>query len=86
MADVTLSDGKEITFNKKKIKRREWTRLFSVDQPVEEAEEIIGRFSQTSTEYIHELTVYDWQLLLKTAKDVIARPIDPNLPSESISP
>jgi hypothetical protein len=86
MADVTLSDGVQITFDKKKIKRVEWTRLFSVDQPIEESEEVLGRFTQTSAEYIRSLSLYDWQLLLRTAREVVQKPIDPNLPSESTSP
>jgi hypothetical protein len=84
-SDVILSDGKAITFDKKKIKRVEWTQLFSIEQPIEESEEILGRFTQTDAEYIRSLSLYDWQLLLKIAREVVQKPIDPNLPSESTS-
>jgi hypothetical protein len=85
-ADVILSDGTVIKFDKRKIKRKEWKALFDPTQPDSEANEIVGRFSGTSAEYIAELSVHDWQLLMRTAHEVVRRPVDPNLPGESISP
>ena len=76
--DVVLSDGKAITFDKRKIKRREWSDLFSADQSPEAADEIIARFSGTSAEYISGLSLYDWQLLMRVAGEVVRKPVDPN--------
>ena len=83
--DVVLSDGVSITFDKTKIKRREWAELFSLDQSPEAADEIIARFSGTTAEYIANLSLYDWQLLMRTAGEVVRKPVDPNLHSGSIS-
>lgn len=83
--DVVLSDGIEITFDKTKIKRREWAELFSLEQTPEAADEIIARFTGTTAEDIANLSLYDWQLLMRTAGEVVRKPVDPNLPSGSIS-
>lgn len=76
--DVVLSDGKAITFDKRKINRREWASLFSLEQSPDEADEIIGRFSGTSKEYISGLSLHDWQLLMRVAGEVVRKPVDPN--------
>jgi hypothetical protein len=85
-ADVTLSDGVEITFDKRKIKVYEWKSLHDPEQPEEEGEAILARFAGVEVEYLHELSVYDRQLLYLTARDVVQRPPDPNLASGSILP
>lgn len=77
--DCILSDGTEIFFDKHKIKPREWRSLFDVDQKEEEGQRIMANFSCVDFEYIRELSMYDWQVLIATAIKVVNRPVPNSL-------
>ena len=84
--DVTLSDGVEVYFDKHNIKPREWKRLFDQDQPEEEAHDIIHRFACLPLEYVQDMNLYDWQLIIRAAIIKVREPVAPNSPSGSTSP
>jgi hypothetical protein len=84
--DCTLSDGTAIYFDKRKITRKEWMRLFDSDQPPAEADEIVGRFAGMPAETVANMNLYDWQLLNAAMFEAVRRPVSPNSPAMSISP
>ena len=83
--DITLSDGTPVFFDKHNIKQKEWLALFDRNQPEEEGWDIMSRFAGLPTEYVSDLSVFDWQLLISGAVKKVQEPVSPNLPSESIS-
>lgn len=84
--DVTLSDGVEVRFDKHNIKPREWRALFDPAQPDEDGQRTIAAFAGLPFEYVSELSLYDWQLLLRVAADVVRAPVLPNSLAGSTSP
>ena len=82
--DVVLSDGVEIFLDKRRVKVYEWKALHDPEQSEEDGEAIMARFAGVEPAYIHELSVYDRQILYIAMRDVVQRPPDPNLASGSI--
>lgn len=76
--NCVLSDGTKVYFDKHNIKPREWKSLFNPEQPEEEAERIMSAFSGLPVEKIHDLSVFDSQLLYAAAAVIIREPVDPN--------
>jgi len=85
-ADVVLSDGTEVMFDKHNIKQREWRELFNPEQNEEDGQRTIAKFACLEFEYVAELSLYDWQLLIRAAREKVLEPILPNSPSASTSP
>ena len=71
MADIILSDGREITFDLTRLTMREYNGLFSADQPQSKDDEIISRVCGMTLDEYHAiqtsdtLTLYDWKALHK---------------------
>jgi len=69
MADIVLSDGREITFDLTKLTMREYAGLFDSSQPVDVDAAIIARVcGMTDEEYAalqksETVTLYDWKKL-----------------------
>jgi hypothetical protein len=82
--DCILSDNTEVTFDKHRIKWREWIEMFSTEQIDEERLRSLAKFAGLDFDYVYELSMYDVQLLTDTAIKVKNNPV-PNLLSESIS-
>lgn len=84
MADLTLSDGREITFDLTKLTMREYAGLFSAAQSVDQDAEIIARVCGMTIEDYHAmqnsetLTLYDWKYLhaafFKKCREPLADP------------
>lgn len=84
--DVVLSDGTAVFFDKHNIKPREWKELFSPEQSEEDGQRIMANFAGLEFEYVAELSMHDWQLLIAGAIAKVREPVAPNLISGSISP
>lgn len=84
--DVVLSDGTGVFFDKHNIKPREWKEMFSPEQSDEDGQRIMARFACLEFEYVTELSLYDWQLLVVSAVAKVREPVAPNSQSVSISP
>lgn len=78
MADVTLSDGREIEFDLSKLTIKEYRSLFDPSQPEEDEYGILGRVSGLSAEEIEELPLLEWKRFyggfLKKAREPLADP------------
>lgn len=83
--DVILSDGNSIVFNKLLVKQKEIKQLLRNELNEEQENELMGRFSQTSAEYVDNLNRQDWEVFSTAMLKKLAERVDPNLPSESTS-
>ena len=86
MADVKLSDGREITFDLYKVSLREFRALLNPERPDDEGDELLGRCSGLSAEEIGDLPYPDFRKLTRAFYNRARNPLaDPNSVSESIS-
>ena len=86
MADVVLSDGREVTFNLMELTLSEYRSLFDKEQKTEDEDEILARVSGLSVEEYRKLLYPDWKRLTLALFQAFRNPLqDPNLLSESIS-
>lgn len=71
-------NGKTITFDKKKITKREWRRIWESD--VKEAEEngILAKFAGVTVDFVDNLSLNDYQLFIQAATACVQSPPDPN--------
>lgn len=85
-ADVTLSDGRELTIDLNRVTISEYRALFKTDQPDEEEYAILAKVCGVETAEIAALGYIDWkrtwQAFFKKAQEPLA---DPNSPSASTS-
>ncbi len=87
MSDVTLSSGREITFDLYKISLAEFRNLLDPGRPNEEGDAIIGKATGMTAEQVGELPYPDYRLLVRHLFDKARNPLaDPNLESASTSP
>ena len=66
--DLTLSNGKEVTFDFNNITIREWRSLMDINQPDEEESRLIGKLIGFDTEEVANLGYQDWVELVKATK------------------
>jgi hypothetical protein len=64
MADITLSDGREITFNLAIVTLREYRALFDKTQPQSSEDEIISKVCGLGIEEYLDMPYQDWRRLL----------------------
>ena len=87
MADITLSDGREITFDLFKITFGEWKGLFDPEESDQESDTKIARCAGLTYEELLALPLPDSKRLsaafFKRAREPLA---DPNSLSASTSP
>lgn len=77
--DVVLSDGKEITFDLRKIKISEYRELFEDNHPYDDEVELMARVSGIDVDAIRDLSLYDHKKLWRAFFDVCQQPLrDPN--------
>ena len=78
MADITLSNGREITFDLGKMSLREYRGLFSKEQPQDEEDKIISRVSGLELDEYLDMPQPDWRRLMtalfKKAREPLADP------------
>ena len=66
--DLTLSNGKEVTFDFNNITIREWRSLFDIKQSEEEEYRLVGKLIGMETEEVASLGFQDWIDVLKIMK------------------
>ena len=64
MADVTLSDGTEITFDLMKITYRQWKGIWSPTESEEDTDATIAKAAGMTLEQYLDLPQPDWRALL----------------------
>lgn len=86
MPDMTLSDGREITFDLMALSLTEFRALFDSKQPQVEADAILARVAGMTLEEYGALPYLEWRRLtiefFKKSRNPLA---DPNSASESTS-
>ena len=73
--DCVLSDGTDVHFDKHNIKPREWRAMFSDEQSEEDGQRIMAKFAGLDFEYVTDLSMYDWQLLVAAAIVKVREPV-----------
>lgn len=78
MADITLSDGREITFDLYKVSRKEYANLFDKKTTPAYETEIISRVAGITIDEMDNLPLPDWRKLAlafyKKAREPISDP------------
>ncbi len=87
MADFVLQNGKEITFNFRKITHKQWKGIFYREESEEETEVTLSRLYGISKDEIDNLDYIEYQQLFQAMLDKSKDPLQtsPNLPSASSS-
>lgn len=77
---VTLSDGREIEFDLKKITLKEYKALFDPQQPDGDDYKIMAKITGMKPEEFEDINLYDtkllWQGFFKVAKEPLANPTE----------
>ncbi len=76
MADVILSNGREIVFDLLKVSQKEYRALFSNEQPDVEGDAIIGRACGLSAEEVADLPQPDYRRLVRAFFKKASEPLD----------
>ena len=66
--DLTLSDGREVSFDFNNITIREWRSLFDIKQGDDEEYRIVGKLIGIEAEEASNLGYEDWVGIVKTMK------------------
>lgn len=86
MADIVLSDGREVTFDLTKISLREYRALFDPTQKQSDEDVILARLSGMDVDEYLDLPYPDWRKLVMAFFTVARQPLSsPNSVSESTS-
>ena len=75
MADFTLSNGDEVTFDFHKINVREYRELLSPECPKDKEDELVSRMSGFTVDKLLDLPQDDYQNLLTAFIEKITKPI-----------
>ena len=78
MADITLSDGREITFDFTKLTLKEYRALFDKAQAVDDEDTIVARVCGIEIDEYQSLSYADWKRLLQAFFKRSREPVDPN--------
>jgi len=79
MADVILSNGREIIFDLHKVSQKEYRALFSNEQPDTEGDATVGRACGMSADEVADLPQPDYRLLVRAFFVKAREPLaDPN--------
>lgn len=76
MADVILSNGREISFDLLKVSQKEYRALFSPEQPDTEGDAIIGRSCGLSADEVADLPQPDYRRLVRAFFKKASEPLD----------
>ena len=78
MADITLSDGRQVSYDLSKITIREFRALFKTEQPDSEEWATLAKVTGLTAQEIGDLSYPDYRRLAKgffeAAKDPLADP------------
>jgi hypothetical protein len=78
MADVTLSDGRELDINLNRITLREWRALFDTDQKPEDEDATLSKVVDLTVEEYQSLPYLDFRLVAQAiftkAREPLASP------------
>jgi hypothetical protein len=87
MSDVTLSSGREITFDLYQISLSEFRNLLDPARPNDEGDAIIGRAIGMTAEQVEALPYPDYRRIVRALFERARNPLDsPNLESASTLP
>jgi hypothetical protein len=75
MADITLSNGREITFDLTRLTVREWRSLLDPDQPREKEDQILERVAGLEEGAIMDMNMIDYKRLSKAFLKAITTPV-----------
>ena len=78
MADITLSDGREITLDFTKLTLKEYRALFDKAQAVDDEDTIVARVCGIEIDEYQSLSYADWKRLLQAFFKRSREPVDPN--------
>lgn len=78
MADITLSDGREITFDLKALSLREYRALFDKKQPQKVEDETLAKVCGVEVDYYLDLPLEDSKRLVQAFVKKAREPVDPN--------
>jgi len=76
MTDVTLYNGREITFDLNLISRREFLSLLDKEQKEEEGNTLVGKTCGLSGDDVSNLGYEDWRRLMKAFYKKATSPLD----------
>lgn len=76
MADVTLSDGREITFDLSAFTLKQFIELREPKVTEEESDSVIARACHMSHAEVIALSYLDYKKILKRFFEVCAKPLD----------
>ena len=78
MADITLSDGTEITFDLRKMSYGQWKGIFDPNEKEEDSDQTLARVAGIPYERLREIPFPDYKALfqafLKKAREPLASP------------
>ncbi len=75
MADITLSDGRAVTFDLYQMSVREWDRLLLPEQPKSEERATLAKVSGLSVEEIESLPFPDYHKLINAFVERCKNPL-----------
>ena len=75
--DVVIA-GKEITFDKHKITKKEWRRVWEPSVKDDEENAILAKFAGVTVDFIENMSLNDWQKFTIGAAACVQSPPDPN--------
>lgn len=64
MADITLRDGREITFDLEKVTYKQWKGIWSGTESDEETDATVARCAGITVEELHDLPQPDWRAVM----------------------
>jgi len=79
MADITLADGRDITFDLGKLTIKEYRALFDPQQPDADEYTTLAKVTGLGAQEIGDLPLLEWKRLYRAFMTACAQPLaDPN--------
>ncbi|MCG3143640.1 MAG: hypothetical protein LC124_00700 [Ignavibacteriales bacterium] len=75
MADVTLSDGREITFDLTRISLREYRAIFDNAQPQTEEDATLAKVCGMTVDEYLDLSYLEWRRLMTAFFEAARKPL-----------
>lgn len=75
--DVTIA-GRDVFFDKRRITRKEWRRVWEPNITDEEENGILSKFAGVPGDWLDALNLNDYQLFIRAATACVQSPPDPN--------
>lgn len=71
-----LSDGKEITVDLSKLKRKEYVKLSAGDYEDEELFPLVSKITNTDEDYLEDVSWEDWRRIMGAIHSAAYAPLD----------